>query len=321
MMRLLTLFRRLLVLVLAGLPALSCAADGITLTPIQVGPHSWYFQGEAGAASAANKGFMSNAGFVVTDDQVVVFDTLGSPALGEAMIEAIGRITRLPVKLVIASHYHADHVYGLQVFKAQGAEIWAHENARIYLAGDIAKQRLAQRREELFPWVNDDTRLVPPDRTLTAGERFTRGGVAFRLIDAHGAHAPDDLMLLVEPDGVLFSGDLFFDGRVPFVGDANTRQWLKALDSMLDSQPKVVVPGHGGASKTPQNGITLTRDYLLDLRQQMGAAVADLTDFDTAYDSADWSRWEKLPAFRAANRLNAYNVYIQMEQEALQGKR
>jgi len=317
-----TLLRKALLLLLPLLaPLAQAGSDDIHLTPIQVGEHSWYFQGEAGAASAANKGFMSNAGFVVTADQVVVLDSLGSPALGQGMIDAIRKITPLPIKLVIASHYHADHIYGLQAFKALGAEVWAHRNSAIYLASDVAKQRLAQRRDELFPWVNEETHLVPPDRVLEGDESFSRGGIDFRLIDAHGSHAPDDVMLLVVNDGVLFSGDLFFDGRVPFVGDANTRHWLKALDSMLDSQPKVVVPGHGRASKTPQNGITLTRDYLIDLRQKMGAAVNDLTDFETAYDAADWSRWAKLPAFKAANRLNAYNVYIQMEQEALQGKR
>lgn len=316
-----TLLRTALLLFLALLaPFVHAADDAIHLTPIQIGEHSWYFQGESGAASAANKGFMSNAGFVVTGDQVVVLDSLGSPALGQAMIEAIRKITPLPIKLVVASHYHADHIYGLQAFKALGAEVWAHKNSAIYLASDVAKQRLAQRRDELFPWVNEETHLVPPDRVLEGDESFSRGGIDFRLIDAHGSHAPDDMMLLVVNDGVLFSGDLFFDGRVPFVGDANTRHWLKALDSMLDSQPKVVVPGHGRASKTPQNGITLTRDYLIDLRQKMGAAVNDLTDFETAYDAADWSRWANLPAFKAANRLNAYNVYIQMEQEALQGK-
>lgn len=310
----------LIVTVLSFIAASSASADdAIQLTPIQVGEHSWYFQGEAGAASAANKGFMSNAGFVITSDQVVVFDTLGTPALADAMIRAIRALTDRPIKLVVVSHYHADHVYGLQAFKAVGAEIWANRRAAIYLASDVARQRLAQRQEELFPWVNEDTRLLAPDRELDASEAFERGGVRFRLIDAHGSHAPDDMMLFVENDGVLFSGDLFFDGRVPFVGDANTRQWLKALDNMLDSQPGVVVPGHGHASKTPQNGITLTRDYLIDLRQKMGDAVADLTDFDTAYEAADWSRWAALPAFKAANRINAYNVYIQMEQEALKG--
>ena len=72
-------------------------------------------------ASAQNKGFMSNAGFVVTGDGVVVFDALGTPALGRAMLAAIRRITPQPVKRVIVSHYHADHFYGLAAFKDAGA--------------------------------------------------------------------------------------------------------------------------------------------------------------------------------------------------------
>jgi len=105
LMTLMTPLRTALVLFLALLaPFVHAADDAIHLTPIQIGEHSWYFQGESGAASAANKGFMSNAGFVVTGDQVVVLDSLGSPALGQAMIEAIRKITPLPIKLVVASH-------------------------------------------------------------------------------------------------------------------------------------------------------------------------------------------------------------------------
>ncbi len=70
------------------------------LVPQQISPHGWFFQGEAGMASAQNKGFMSNAGFVVTDDGVVVFDALGTPALGRAMIAAIRKVTPQPIKRV-----------------------------------------------------------------------------------------------------------------------------------------------------------------------------------------------------------------------------
>jgi hypothetical protein len=62
----------------------------------------------------------------------------------------------------------------------------------------------------------------------------------------------------------------------------------------------------------------MTRDYLAYLREVMGEAVEDLTDFDVAYEEADWSRFEKLPAFEEANRVNAYGVYLSMSDEALQ---
>src|SRR5947207_2971612 len=90
------------------------AAEDIVLQSQRVSEHTYVFQGESGAASSANKGYMSNAGFVVTNDGVVVFDALGTPALGHAMAQAIARVTKQTIKRVVVSHYHADHFYGLQ---------------------------------------------------------------------------------------------------------------------------------------------------------------------------------------------------------------
>ncbi len=316
------MFRRLLFTCLALLAANGHADDAIRLEAIKVSPKVYYFQGQAGMASAANKGFMSNAGFVVTRDGVVAFDALATPVLGQAMIDAIGRVTKQPIRRVIISHYHADHFYGLQAFKAAGAEVWAHENGRIALNSDALTERLAQRRVALAPWVNAQTRLVPADRWLNFGKdkeiRFDMGGVRFRLLDAAGTHSAEDLMLEVVDDKVLFAGDLFATGRLPFVGDADSRAWLKQLDHMQAIKPAVVVPGHGAASSNTAQDMQLTRDYLLYLRLKMGEAVQDLAPFDDAYAKVDWSRFAGYTAFDAANRLNAYATYILMEKESLQ---
>jgi glyoxylase-like metal-dependent hydrolase (beta-lactamase superfamily II) len=88
-------------------------AGTMALTPIQVSPHVYYVQGQAGMASQANQGFMSNAGFVVTLEGVVVFDALATPVLGQALVDAIRKVTPKPIRRVIVSHYHADHFYGL----------------------------------------------------------------------------------------------------------------------------------------------------------------------------------------------------------------
>ncbi|HYD61605.1 MAG TPA: MBL fold metallo-hydrolase [Noviherbaspirillum sp.] len=297
------------------------AVPDIELQPVKVSPHVYYFRGESGMASKANKGFMSNAGFVVTDDGVVVFDALATPALGDAMLKAIKRITPQPVKRVIVSHYHADHFYGLQALKAQGAEVWAHENGRAYLQSDIAQERLRQRRAALSPWVDENTRLIGADRWLSFKDEktvsFELGGTRFRIIESSGAHSAEDVMLFVEDDGVLFAGDLFFTGRIPFVGDANSKVWLAALDRMLEVKPRIVVPGHGSASDKTMQDMQLTRDYLIFLRKKMGEAVADMVPFDEAYSKVDWGRFEKYPAFQQANRLNAYGTYLLMEKESL----
>lgn len=306
------------VLATASLAALAASAD-IVLKPQQLAPRTWFFQGEAGMASAANKGYMSNAGFVVTDQGVVVFDALGTPALGEAMVAAIRAVTKQPIRRVIVSHYHADHVYGLQALKAAGAEIWAHRKAEQYFTSGLAADRLEQRRRDLFPWVDERTRVVRPDLWLEGDTDFRLGGITFRVLYSGGAHAPDDVLLAVVDERVLFAGDLLFAGRIPFVGNADSGGWLRALDKMIAVDAAIVVPGHGPASRDVARDLALTRDYLVYLRATMGRAVNDLDTFDDAYAKTDWSRFAKLPAFEPANRINAYGTYLLMEQEALRG--
>jgi glyoxylase-like metal-dependent hydrolase (beta-lactamase superfamily II) len=318
-----SIWRRLHGLVFAALgllPALAAAAQ-LVLEPVRVSPHVWFFQGSAGMASQANRGFMSNAGFVVTGDGVVVFDALATPVLGQAMLDAIRKVTPQPVRRVIVSHYHADHFYGLQPFKAQGAQVWAHANARATLASDDTLRRFEQRVTDLAPWVDRSTRLVPADRWLAlprgGEERFEMGGLHFRVIDTSGAHSPEDIMLYVEEDKLLFAGDLFVTGRIPFVGNADSARWLAALDAMLATQPAIVIPGHGASSRQPLRDMALTRDYLTFLRKTMGAAVASMTSFDEAYRATDWGRFKDYPAFEQANRVNAYDTYLRLEQESL----
>ena len=291
----------------------------IVLVPKQVSAHGWFFEGETGMASVANKGFMSNAGFVVTNDGVVVFDALGTPALGRAMVAAIAKITPKPIRRVIVSHYHADHIYGLQALKAAGAEVWAHRKAQAYLVSPQAAERLAQRRNDLFPWVDDDTVVVPPDLWLDGDTDFRMGGITFRIIYSNGAHSPEDVMMYVVEDKLLFAGDLIFAGRVPFVGNADSAGWLTAMDLMIGLSPAVVIPGHGPASRDVARDMKLTREYLAYLRKAMGDAARDLTPFDDAYAQTDWSAFRGLPAFEQANRINAYGTYLLMEQELLQG--
>ncbi len=301
-------------------PAFVAAAE-VVLQPRQVGPHTWVVIGEAGMASAANRGFNSNAGFVVTREGVVVFDALGTPVLGRALIDAIGRITPQPVRLLVLSHYHADHYYGMQAFRAAGAQVWAHEAARGVTGSDEARARLEQRRRDLFPWVDESTQPGDADRWLAFGESgevaFTLGGQRFRVIDVGGAHSPHDVMLEVEGDGVLFAGDVYFTGRIPFVVGADTRRWLEVLDRIVALRPRMAVPGHGEPSARIVEDLALTRDYLRHVREVMGRAVDGMVDFDEAYERADWSRWSGLPAFLPAHRLNARSIYLELERASL----
>jgi glyoxylase-like metal-dependent hydrolase (beta-lactamase superfamily II) len=299
---------------LVGLGA-ARAQPATAVLPQPVAPGVWLVQGLSALGSAANRNFISNAAFVVTPAGVLVVDALGSPALAEELLAAIARITPQPVKTLVVTHYHADHIYGLQAFKARGVEVIAHEAARAYLHSDTAARRLQASRDELAPWIDSQTRLVAADRWISAPLTLHLGGTEFRILPAGPAHTPEDLVVHLPAAGVLLAGDLVFRGRIPFVGQADSRRWVLALDELLALQPRLIVPGHGPASTDAVADLALTRDYLRHLRQTMGEAARQLEPFDEAYARADWSRFEQLPLFKAANRINAYNTYLLMEQE------
>lgn len=289
-------------------------ASGVDMQLHQVSEHTYYVKGEAGVATD-NEGFISNAGFIVTDDGVVVFDALGTPSLAHMLLTKIRSVTNKPVVKVIVSHYHADHIYGLQVFKEQGARIIAPKGAMEYLGSPSASERLEERKFSLDPWVNETTKLIIPDEIISKPVTYELGGLRFTLDVLGAAHSEGDLTMYVEPDNVLFSGDIIFEGRIPYLGDANTKTWLDTLKKMEVSQLAALIPGHGPAAKHPAQAITATRQYLEKIRNEMGSAVINMDDFATVYNNVDWGDFKNLPAFEEANRRNAYQVYLSMEEE------
>ena len=290
----------------------------------------YYVIGHSGVPDVDNEGHTSNAGFVVTNGGVVVFDALGTPALGYRLLQRIREVTDQPLEGVVISHYHADHIYGLQAFREHAGDppVWAQAGALGYVGGTAASQgedalrRLAQRREVLFPWVDENTYIVKPDHTFADGMTFEVGGITFEVKHLGPAHAPGDSIMLVKDYGVLFSGDVIYKGRVPFLDSPETDidHWLEGLDYLAGMQPPpaYVIPGHGTPSADVRQAVTATRDYIVFVREAMRQAVENFVPFDQAYEAADWSAYSGMPAFDASNRGNAYRIYLDLEADSFE---
>jgi glyoxylase-like metal-dependent hydrolase (beta-lactamase superfamily II) len=290
----------------------------------------YYVEGLSGVPDTVNEGHTSNAGFVVTPAGVVVFDALGTPALGYRLLQRIREVTDQPVRYVVVSHYHADHIYGLQAFKEHGGAptVLAQRGTLGYVGGtrdsqgEDARRRLEQRRQALFPWVDEKTYIVVPDEVFDREKCFELGGVEFEIRHLGPAHAPGDSIMLVKNYGVLFGGDVLYGGRVPFLDSPETdiTRWLDGLAYIagLEDQVRYIIPGHGTLSADARQVVQATRDYILHVREAMARAVRDFVPFDEAYRNTDWSRYEKLPAFDASNRGNAFRVYLEEEARSLQ---
>ena len=102
---------------------------------------------------------------------------------------------------------------------------------------------------------------------------------------------------------------------MPFVGQADSGQWIQSLTRLIDLKAQLVITRHGPPSTDAVADLTLTRDYLAYLRKTMGDAARELEPFDEAYAKVNWSRFERLPLFKAVNRMNACNTYLLMEQQ------
>jgi glyoxylase-like metal-dependent hydrolase (beta-lactamase superfamily II) len=310
-------------LIFLAIATLACSVSAKTYPPVtvdmeltQVSPRVYYAQGKAGIATD-NEGFISNSAAVVTDKGVVIIDALGSPSLAQRFVEKLREVTKQPVLMVIVTHYHADHIYGLQVYKDLGAEIIAPAGFREYLESPAAQDRLEERRVSLYPWVDEDTRLIWPDKIVAKDEMLRMGDVTLQITYLGAAHSDGDLSLIVQPDQVMISGDIIFEGRVPFTGSADTRHWLKVLEELNKNGVKALIPGHGPAASDPTGAVRNTLEYLRYTREQMAAAVAEMTPFDEAYADADWSAFSDLPAFEETHRRNAYGIYLSLEQEMM----
>lgn len=305
------------ILWLATCVTLSAGAQPvIPMNAVRVSHSVWYVEGVSALGSTANQNFISNAAFVVTSAGVVVIDALGSPILAERLLAEIRKVTPKPVTHVIVTHYHADHIYGLQTLRQQGARVIAHRSAGEYLNSDTARLRLEHSRREIAPWVNAQTVLVPPDQWLDGDLTLEVGSTTLLIRHAGPAHTPEDLVVYVPSEKVLFAGDLVFRNRIPFVGQADSRRWIQALEHLLSFDATTIVPGHGPLSRDARKDMELTRDYLVYLREKMGQAARNLEPFEDAYRATDWSRFDGLPLFQVANRMNAYNTYLLMEHQS-----
>lgn len=283
----------------------------------RISEHVYFIQGENGIATD-NQGFISNAVVIIANEGITIIDALGSPSLAEQMLSKIRKISNLPIKRIIATHYHADHIYGLQVFEERGIKIMAPYGVDDYLNSPSAAERLEERRFSLEPWVNENTRLVYPDELINKATVLIDDDVKLTLNYLGKSHSDADLTLYVEPDQVFIAGDVIFEGRIPFVGDSDSRAWLETLNNMVGKKGiKALIPGHGGLARDPGKAITLTRDYLAYLRDELGDGVKEMMNFDELYDSIDWSPFENLPAFESGNRINAYQVFLSLEKEML----
>jgi cyclase len=247
--------RRLALAVLLALAVSSLPAAAPDFRLQKIGDGVW-------AAIVNDEGLAGgNAGFLIGDDGVLVIDTFQDPRPAKAMLGEIRKLTPLPIRFVVNTHYHLDHVNGNDVFAAAGATIVAHRNVRAWIRTENIKM--------LDPPVTPEKKARVQSLTLPTVlyDSHIELYLGSRRIDVryYPGHTGGDSVVSVPNAHVVFCGDMLWKEHVPNLIDASTKPWIESLDAMQkDYGPSTWVPGHGGIANA-QDVLTF-RKYLADLR-------------------------------------------------------
>ena len=315
----------ILAIVLAGRPAVAqepsprvsafSATDEHTIYPLRK-----LAQGTYAVLGDTRKGAEGrpNAGFIDTREGVVVVGGLASPAQGEAVVRTIRTVTKRPIKWLVLYAHHPDMQFGAIALRRAGAQVIAHPDTRVLAAeaGPDAMvvdwQRVVGLQEMIgFQYANT------PDRPVTGTDTLRLGDRALVILHPGDAHSAGDLLLWLPAERVLFAGDIMLEDGVTMMVDGSSSALLATLDLIDSLRPRVIVPGHGAIPTDPAGLVSLTRQYMTDLRRTMRAAVEQGTPMKRALESLPPPDADRPVSPASRRRRNAVRVYLEMEREMM----
>lgn len=280
----------------------------------EVAPGVFVHQGRYEIFAPRNAGDTSNAGFVIGRDGVAVIDTGGSPRVGEALLKAIRERTQLPIKYVINTHMHPDHVFGNAAFEGENPVYVGHRKLPRALAARAGRY-LAINEELLGKEAFAGTRIIPPTKLVEDTLELDLGDRTLVLEAQKTAHTDNDLTILDKQTGTLFLGDLLFAKHVPAL-DGSIRGWLTLLDKLKERTDVArVVPGHGPASMEWPAALAAEQRYLSTIAEDVRAMIKEGRTIAEAMKTAGLSEKDAWILFKEYHARNVSAAFAELEWE------
>lgn len=292
--------------------AMARPAAAVAFDLTEIAPGVYVHPGVTAMMTNENLGGIANLGAVVGETAVAIIDPGGSALEGAAFRDALAAKTSKPVKYVIYTHAHPDHVFGAAAFAGSGVSFVGHRNLSRALAtrGDHYLESFRPAMGEALAGV----RIIPPDQTVEDVLTLDLGGRRLRLTAWRTAHSDCDLTVFDESGGTLFAGDLLFIGHVPVV-DGSLLGFLDVVARLAEIPARQVVPGHGPAVAPWPQALDDQRTYLLRLTADLRAAIRKGETLDAASRTAGAAERPKWRLFDDYHPRNATAGFAELEWE------
>lgn len=328
-------------LMLIGTTRTSFVSEGYSATPkaeddfqlVQVADGIYAAIAKAGGLASGN------AGFIISDDGVLIIDTFFTPYAMEELIAEIAKKTQQPIKYAVNTHYHLDHTGGNQVLAARGVPIFAHTKSMVW---QLTKNRrflpepaeLDKRRIDLEKQLST-TPVDQPDKRAALERQMRRldamrqikltpASIFFEISNLHihmgnrevllftlPGHTGGDVLVFVPDANVMFTGDMGWSKTLPNLVDATVNDWIPSLDLLLKQNAAAkFVPGHGQVATA--SDMREFRDYLDDLRSRVKSAIAAGLTIEQAKEQLKLPDKYKSFAFQNFAQPNVEDMYKEL---------
>ena len=287
------------------------AADRLEVT--EIAPGIFVHQGRYELQSPENRGDMANASFVVGSEAVAVIDTLGSAVAGRELRTAVRAATDKPIRYVINTHMHPDHVFGNAAFKEDNPTFVGHYKLARGL-GSRAERYLAINKQMLGEEAFEGIEIILPSVGVEERLDLDLGGRMLVLEAQRTAHTDNDLTVTDTATDTLFLGDLLFSVHVPTL-DGSIVGWLALLDELSRKEAARVVPGHGPHAMAMQEGISPEQRYLAAIATDIRQLIKDGKTLEDAIKTAGFSEREAWKLFDHYHVRNVTAAFAELEWE------
>jgi quinoprotein relay system zinc metallohydrolase 2 len=286
-------------------------ADSAAFALSEIAPGVFMHTGAIAPMTQENQGAIANVGCIVGAQAVAVIDTGGSVKEAQAFLAAIRARTALPVRYVINTHMHPDHVFGNAAFA--GSTFVGHKNLPRALSSRGSFYLNAFRRS-LGGDLMDEVRIIAPTELVEKVSELDLGGRHLTLEAWPAAHTDNDLTVFDSTSGTMFAGDLVFVEHIPVL-DGSLLGWMQVLDALPHRPISRLIPGHGPARDDWQAAIAAEQRYLQRLASDLRAAIARGDPLAAAAAHAGQSEAPRWQLFEDYNARNATAGFSQLEWE------